>query len=108
MNARERQRTAPTSWGPWPPSQERINVVFERAVRKLAEAIEARGAPERIILMAQPKGPIELDSHFTGRESEVVIGHIRGIGAHKGWTVYWNPARDKGRLEAIGYFDWQS
>jgi hypothetical protein len=65
--------------------------VFERAVRKLAEAIKARGTPERIILLAQPEGRGEVDSQFTGRESELALGHIPGIGTKKGWTAYWNP-----------------
>jgi hypothetical protein len=73
-----------------------------------AETIETQGTPEWVNLMARSKAPLALDSHFTNRESEILISHIRGICAQKGWTVYWNPARDNDRPSAIGYFDRQS
>lgn len=98
-----RKRTTPTSWGDWPPEQEQITAVVERAARALAERFAADPKTEKVVLLALPKPPKSLDCCFSGQEKEIVVGYIWSIGKRRRWTVLWNPATDAGRISDHGY-----
>jgi hypothetical protein len=99
-------RTAPDDWGSWPPTQQRINQVVERAARKLAELIvEEEWAQGGTVLIAQPENATALDCSFSGQETEIFVGYVRALTKHKGWIVYWAPATDTGRLARIHTYD---
>jgi hypothetical protein len=101
-------RTAPKNWGPWPPEQGRINAVVERAARTLARQIAGEEWASGVILLALPRSRDELNLSFTGKETEILVGHIRAVERHKGWMVFWAPATDTGRLHPIGVDDWRA
>jgi hypothetical protein len=100
------RRTAPKSWRAWPPTLEQINALLERAARALAAQLTAEEwAQAGTILMAQPVDAPSLDLSFVGVEQEIAVGHVRALGKHTRWTVYWNPAEDTGRVHRTGGFD---
>ncbi len=100
-----RSRTAPESWGYWPPQQERITAVIERAARKLLPDVERLNLAPAVILLAKPKTPGELDCFFPPGTNEVCAGYILALNHHRKWLVYWEPERDAGYVsQAIA--DW--
>jgi hypothetical protein len=88
--------------------QRRTTAVVERAARPLARQIGGEEWASWAILLALPRGREDLDLSFTGAEPEIRVRHIRALGCHKGWMVFWAPAIDVGRLHPIGVYDWRA
>jgi hypothetical protein len=96
-----RLRSAPASWGDWPPTQERIAAAVARAEPKVRAVIDRLFGPDaevRVIVAT----PAELDKSYapgtaySPASESAVAGEIRVVGKATKWLIHWNPATDHG------------
>jgi hypothetical protein len=53
-----------------------------------------------VILIAEPKGALEMDACYGPGVNSVCAGTIFALGANLGWLVEWEPATETGKLSA--------
>jgi hypothetical protein len=104
----DHRRSAPIPWGASPLTKDPVIAVVKRAARTLAQQLEAEGWEGVTILVAEPENASALDPSLVGVEPEIVVGYIRAIGKHRGFTVYWDPATDTGRIYRTPGYDWRA
>jgi hypothetical protein len=94
-------RSAPASWGDWPPSQERITAAVTRAEPKVrAEIARLFGPDTEVRVIVRTPQEIDLQyapgtSHSPASET-APAGEIHAVGRKTKWLVDWNPATDGG------------
>lgn len=89
-----RQRSAPESWGEWPPPEWRVRQIAERAARRLGEELAA--GDTRHVLLVVPEEASTLDRQYGPSSQFATIGRVLVIGGHQAWIIHWNPATDEG------------
>lgn len=106
----QRHRSAPASWGDWPPTQERIAAAVALAEPKVRAVIARIYGPDAEVRVniATP-GDVDLsyvDNGHRGPSSEsAVAGEIQVVGKATKWVIHWNPATEHGR--AVKSFDYR-
>jgi hypothetical protein len=101
-------RTAPESWGEWPPEQARFDEAARRALAA-ARRIAAHLAPDEPVIEVWMNEPGDFASTFFGPETDsVVIGAVLIPALRRGWAIDWEPATGAGKLrEQNARFDFE-
>ena len=106
----QRFRSAPASWGEWPPTQDRIAAAVSRAEPKVRTAIARIFGPDvqvRVIVAT----PADVDLCYapgtptTPASESAVAGEILVVGKATKWLIHWNPATGGGTARKV--FDYR-
>lgn len=87
-------RTAPLSWGDWPPARARVDAVINRALMTIAELV-TRQYPERDVELELVDVDYVNDHWFPAAAESVQVCTVLGVGCGQCWMVYWQPDTDE-------------
>jgi hypothetical protein len=100
-----RPRSAPASWGDWPPTQERIAAVVARAEPGVRAAIARLWPEEAVEVRVIVRTPVEIDLQYapgtrhSPASEYATAGEIVAVGKRTKWVIFWRPNDDTGTAQ---------
>lgn len=92
-------RSAPASWGPWPPEQARFDDAARRALAAVERLVAARDLDDDPVIELWMHAPDDFATvQFAPSCETVTIGSMLVPALGLGWMLVWNPATGVGRL----------